>query len=413
MTFYLPSQSPLEWRKLLADPVHWKPGFSARTLAHSWQTANGFPPEVRTTLAQGFGEIEPLIAIPEHKVPIPGKGAASQTDLWVLARAGDELVSIAVEGKVSEPFGPTVDEWLRQSSENKKFRLDALHSLLGCVAPLSGSIRYQLLHRSASAILEAKRFRARHAVLLVHSFSKDRDWFGDFEAFGEAIGTTPTTDRLIPIWDRDGVKFWVAWVCGDLRHLTAIDPSELEAARQAVFQKVGHLVLRLQHIEGLLKYLLNVCRFDGPIGEFKKRLASETNQYSRKTLGELVGELPDKLIDTKLAQSRSPAESAEAWFTFSFGFEQGNAFVTDWAERLKSIKNERNDLVHHFLGRHYLQTLDACAKASAELDAQRERTLEPYQFLLSMVQSIKQHFGDIQAGRVRFTEQTGTGRQPH
>jgi len=44
---YLPAANAEQWAQLLADPVkRWRQGYSARTLAYSWQEANGFPTEV-------------------------------------------------------------------------------------------------------------------------------------------------------------------------------------------------------------------------------------------------------------------------------------------------------------------------------------------------------------------------------
>jgi hypothetical protein len=216
MTILVPAKSADNWKEFLADPEkQWRTGYSARTLAYSWQEASGFPNEVRTVLEQQFPNIEMLLGIPEHKVAMPGRGYASQTDLWVLARAGGELVSVAVEGKVSEAFGPTVEEWLVGASPNKRTRLESIRELLGCSAPIPGSSRYQLLHRSASAILEAKRFRARHAVLLIHSFSRTREWLDDFVAFGAMLGVEVGADRLTQVRECDGVQFSMGWVCGD------------------------------------------------------------------------------------------------------------------------------------------------------------------------------------------------------
>lgn len=216
MTILLPSHSPDDWKQFLADPEkHWRTGYSARTLAYAWHEADGFPREVRAVLGQQFPDIEMLLGIPEHKVALPGGGRASQTDLWVLARAGDDLVSIAVEGKVSETFGPTVDEWLVDASDGKRVRLSFLRAQLGCGEVVPGTVRYQLLHRAVSAILEAKRFRARHAVLLVHSFSRTREWLEDFIAFGALLGADAGADRMTTVRECDGVKFSVGWVCGE------------------------------------------------------------------------------------------------------------------------------------------------------------------------------------------------------
>ena len=43
---------PQDWQALLADPQkHWRTGFSARTLAHCWEAAQGLPPEVQAVFA--------------------------------------------------------------------------------------------------------------------------------------------------------------------------------------------------------------------------------------------------------------------------------------------------------------------------------------------------------------------------
>jgi hypothetical protein len=86
---------------------------------------------------------------------------------------------MAVEGKFSEPFGPTVDEWLRNALEGKRERLRFLEEQLGLDTAVSPGIRYQLLHRGGSAVIEAKRFNATNALMLVHSFSPANDWFDD------------------------------------------------------------------------------------------------------------------------------------------------------------------------------------------------------------------------------------------
>jgi hypothetical protein len=70
---YIPSRGADDWRTLLADPTrHWRAGFSAMTLARCWEAANGLPGEISAMFA-GF-DISPelLVALPEHKVPLPG-----------------------------------------------------------------------------------------------------------------------------------------------------------------------------------------------------------------------------------------------------------------------------------------------------------------------------------------------------
>src|SRR3972149_3885410 len=68
---YVPATSAEQWKQFLADPEkQWRQGYSARTLAYSWQEAKGFPPEVQAVLSASphFQDIELLHANPEHQV---------------------------------------------------------------------------------------------------------------------------------------------------------------------------------------------------------------------------------------------------------------------------------------------------------------------------------------------------------
>lgn len=217
---YVPASSAEQWAQFLAEPVkHWRSGYSARTLAYSWQEATGFPTEVGSVLESQFPSTELLLAFPEHKVPLPGGSRSSQNDIWALARSEGKLVSIAVEGKVSEPFGPTVQEWQTESSPGKTERLSYLLKLLELSA-VSGAIRYQLLHRTASAIIEAKRFNAAHAVMLVHSFSQSSEWFQDFADFVALMGGSARENAMVSVGLRSSVSLHLAWVRGNASYLS-------------------------------------------------------------------------------------------------------------------------------------------------------------------------------------------------
>ena len=93
-----------------------------------------------------------LAAIPEWTVPLTGGETASQTDVLALARNDRGLCIVAVEAKVDENFGPTLQQKRDEASPGQTDRLKQLHDLLG-VASLPDSVRYQLVHRTASAIL--------------------------------------------------------------------------------------------------------------------------------------------------------------------------------------------------------------------------------------------------------------------
>ena len=179
----MPSGGPGDWKKFLAQPdIQWAKGYSARTLAHCWEAARDIPPEVACLMTEANGPAELLFAIPEHKTALPGGRRESQSDIFALVRHPGGLATYTIEGKVDEPFGPTVGEWSASASAGKIERLKHVCELLGLSdCPLD--VRYQLLHRTASALIEAKKFDAKFAGMIVHSFSSEKRWFGEFVRF--------------------------------------------------------------------------------------------------------------------------------------------------------------------------------------------------------------------------------------
>lgn len=218
--FFIPAEGLDAWRRRLADPdKHWRMGYSARALATAWEDAGGFPAEIRAALDgtddPAFRGLELLAGFPEHEVALPGGRRPSQNDIWLLARGSEGLVSIAVEGKVAEPFDKLVTEWLAEASAGKQARLAFLCATLGLEVEQVTSIRYQLLHRAASAILEARRFTCTRAVMLVHSFSHEHAWFGDFAAFAACFGVEIEPGEVSTVTTIDGVQVALGWVTGD------------------------------------------------------------------------------------------------------------------------------------------------------------------------------------------------------
>lgn len=214
------TSGPQDWQKLLADPIaQWKTGYSARTLAHSWEAADGFPSEVATAFAQSteplLSNVTPVLAIPEFKVPLPGGARASQNDIFVLARSSSGPVAIMVEGKVNESFGPVLDEWRIDASTGKEERLNFLLRTLALANVPAGSIRYQLLHRAASAIITAEQYRAAAGVLLIHSFSQERAGWSDYQAFTRLFEVEAAMCSVQRLGSASRVPLFGVWVVGN------------------------------------------------------------------------------------------------------------------------------------------------------------------------------------------------------
>lgn len=219
---YKPTTGPEDWKQFLAKPdLHWKTGYSAKSMAYSWEEADGLPVEISKAIHDVWGvQPEPLIIIPEYKVPLPGGNTDSQNDAFVLCRIGEQTAVVMIEGKVGEPFGPSVGEWFKDPSPGKVERLKYLCSLLGLSYPPAPELRYQLLHRCASAIIEAERYRADLAIMIVHSFSQEHVWFDDFSAFAAELGATSELGRLSRANSVSGRPFYLGWVTGSAVYLT-------------------------------------------------------------------------------------------------------------------------------------------------------------------------------------------------
>ena len=183
---------------------------------------NGLPPEISEIVGKETGLI---LAIPEHKVPIPGGKRASQSDVFALLAMGDATCTLTVETVCDESFGPLIHQWQEKTSNGGEDRLTALCNALDVQYPPPEDLRYQLFHRTVSAIYEADRFNAGTAAMIVHSFfpgneDEGKDGFGDFAAFCELLGFTDV-EKAVPMRKTlsSGKGLLLGWAEGDPQYL--------------------------------------------------------------------------------------------------------------------------------------------------------------------------------------------------
>lgn len=227
---FVPTRTGSDWQWLLARPrLHWQTGKSAMTAAASWEQAgDSFPPEVSGLLNSSLDEdlvgLKLLAAMLEWEVPLADGETASHTDVLALARNDRGLGVVAVEAKVDEDFGPLLKEKRAEASPGQIRVLAHLQDVFGG-AWFDDGIRYQLLHRTASAVLTAREFHAHVAVMVVQSFGTRPSLREDFDAFCRSLGTEdmPGGLRVVPSARRP--RLFLGWCMGDCRFLDAILPS--------------------------------------------------------------------------------------------------------------------------------------------------------------------------------------------
>jgi len=221
---FVPTSSGSDWQRLLAKPnLHWKRGASAMTAAACWEDAEGSLPAEIAALLESSGE-KPLlgqrllVAMPEWEVPLEGGETGSHTDVLAICRSESGLCIIAVEAKVHEDFGPLLGQKRENASSGQLKRLETLHKLLG-VEHFEDNVRYQLLHRTASALLIARDFHALAAVMLVHAFQAPATSRKDFETFAGAMNARPVSPGLHSAARSEKPALYLAWCEGNPRFL--------------------------------------------------------------------------------------------------------------------------------------------------------------------------------------------------
>ncbi|NDW44653.1 hypothetical protein G0P99_06765 [Ruegeria sp. PrR005] len=141
----------------------------------------------------------------------------------------------------------------------------------------------------------------------------------------------------------------------------------LQSLQDDVQRLLGRCLLRLQHYERQLKWIVAhhaVLVSTEPLRADREARIADT---ARKTLGLLVGELLGSGIVTN--GTESPAEPTPALTGTTLSIRMGfqlNLTDTEFAQLTSDLKDLvvlRNTLVHHFIEQHDLGTLDGCHDA--------------------------------------------------
>ncbi len=216
----VPTDGPEIWKQFLAEPEkQWQPGFSAMSTAFSWENADGLPEEISALYTNAddpvLRDATLALAIPEYKVGLEGGASPSQNDVFAILTCSQGLISMMIEGKAKEDFDDLLGDWKKRTSPHGvRVRMADIMENIGLNRTVPDGIRYQLLHRTASAVIEAKRFHAPFAVVVVQSFVADdtQNHYDDFCAFIRLFDKAPTKEKLVEISRPHGRRLFASWV---------------------------------------------------------------------------------------------------------------------------------------------------------------------------------------------------------
>ncbi|BDT67442.1 hypothetical protein os1_16180 [Comamonadaceae bacterium OS-1] len=146
-----------------------------------------------------------------------------------------------------------------------------------------------------------------------------------------------------------------------------------EALGDEVLRKLGRNLLLCQQVEALLKTLVAQHYVDGTSEDFSQRQQHKVEKVQNQTMGQLVGQYSDGILEGKPLPDKEMA--TDVWMSFRFTQTGSPDFHATQLANLKMVVDERNALVHHFLPRWQPASPQGMAAASAYLDQQHEKLL--------------------------------------
>ena len=171
---------------------------------------------------------------------------------------------------------------------------------------------------------------------------------------------------------------------------------EFAASQREVQRKLGRCMFRLQQYEILAKALVGHRELSAPSGKMHEVQAKNVALAASKTLGQLVGELTGTFL--KPLQSEPENNSAEsedgfgddqqAWFRFSNAIELPPERHQQLMQDLSDLVKMRNELVHHFIERFDVFTIDGCLVADNYLQGCYETIDGHYLTLRAWVEGV-------------------------
>ncbi len=168
------------------------------------------------------------------------------------------------------------------------------------------------------------------------------------------------------------------------QHLT---PQNL---KDEVLRKIGRNLLIFQQIEGLLKMILGNSKVQGYVRELAFKQEQRINRMQKDMMGQLIKQYFDEILSSSNEESQGPSDLKEPWLSSSFRITVGATFAENQLKAFEMMREERNQLVHHFLPYWQPDSPENLIQASDYLDKQREKILPVWEHLKTVAKTIQQ-----------------------
>ncbi len=143
---------------------------------------------------------------------------------------------------------------------------------------------------------------------------------------------------------------------------------ELTDAQHLIQQALGRCLLRIQQYEKLLKRVVAHIDVEGSAEAFSRLQQDKVDAVQTKTLGQLVRFLTDDyMVASEPAEADVTQTDQAGWFRFQSRMLLAEERYQETKSALSKLVSLRNLLVHHFIDRFDLWSLDGCREAQAFL----------------------------------------------
>lgn len=162
-----------------------------------------------------------------------------------------------------------------------------------------------------------------------------------------------------------------------------------DSAKDEVLCKIGRNLMLFQQMEGLLKTIVGIGTNSGYCNEFRQLQKERLAAVSKKTMGQLIGEVVQTHFTDEVPNYEKPQDLSEAWVSFRYQVGADPAFHERRKKALDDIVTERNELVHHLLPRWNIASLESTQEVAAYLDGQRYKALAEFEELRAMTKALE------------------------
>jgi len=161
------------------------------------------------------------------------------------------------------------------------------------------------------------------------------------------------------------------------------------AAKDRVFRAIGRNLVNLQRLEKILKWLSELRPVAGKLPEIQRQLGERRQSTNRSTLGAVI---PLWLETAKGRKPRLPTPTTDLDILCSYWVKIGipQRVLEEHAKELEQLLTERNWFVHHGLAEIDYSSGEECGNLLARLDAQNGRVGKQIDFLLSIVNRLRE-----------------------